>query len=271
METKFLSCVDHDVPRASGKYTCVVCCCGVDNHSIQCWQCMLWIHKKWNGITKRLLAHPNYAFGRCSGGAWPIDGMTLTEVYICQGYHAWCGGHFLLPRWYAVLRWGLWQRHCCQILCGLADGPALTSKYPSPWISSRQTRCTRPAFARLCSTVAKHGDQITLNCSDSAAMAVPWSTGSVALNTKMKHPHLRYYVNLYTEVRPVSKLSQTLRLPTLEIKGSIKRHGLNVWRLVSISVAWLALTNKTVMHENQCSTSLAVADVIKWEKDRISV
>ena len=24
----------------------------------------------------------------------------------------------MLPRWYAVLRWGLWQSHCCKMLCG---------------------------------------------------------------------------------------------------------------------------------------------------------
>ena len=34
-------------------------------------------------------------------------------------YQAWCGGHFLLSGWDAVFRWGLWQFHCCQILCGL--------------------------------------------------------------------------------------------------------------------------------------------------------
>ena len=36
-----------------------------------------------------------------------------------QHLHAGCGSHFLLPWWYAVLWWGLWQCHCCQMLCGL--------------------------------------------------------------------------------------------------------------------------------------------------------
>ena len=37
----------------------------------------------------------------------------------CRRHHAWRGGHLLLPRWYAVLWWRLWQCHCCQSLCRL--------------------------------------------------------------------------------------------------------------------------------------------------------
>ena len=36
----------------------------------------------------------------------------------CRWHHAWWESHFLLPWWYAVLRWG-WQCHCCHMLCGL--------------------------------------------------------------------------------------------------------------------------------------------------------
>ena len=42
--------------------------------------------------------------------------------------------------------------------------------------------------------------------------------------------------------RSVSKLPQTFRFSTLEAGESLERHGLNVWRLMSVILAWLALT-----------------------------
>ena len=53
---------------------------------------------------------------------------------------------------------------------------------------------------------------------------------------------------IYSGRRPVSILSQTFRFPALESKESLARHGLDVWRLVSVIVAWLALTRKAEMH-----------------------
>ena len=41
----------------------------------------------------------------------------------CRRHQAWCGGHFLLSWWHAVLLWGLWPCHCCQMLCGLGKVP----------------------------------------------------------------------------------------------------------------------------------------------------
>ena len=38
-----------------------------------------------------------------------------SDLSACRQHHAWCGGHFLLPRWHAVLQWRLWQWHCCQV------------------------------------------------------------------------------------------------------------------------------------------------------------
>ena len=52
-KTKFL------VLKKSDKYPCAVCCGVVSNNSIQGLQCMLWVHKNLNGITKRLVANPN--------------------------------------------------------------------------------------------------------------------------------------------------------------------------------------------------------------------
>ena len=38
------------------------------------------IHKKCSGITKRLMASPNYVRRRCNGEAWQIDGRAVTKV-----------------------------------------------------------------------------------------------------------------------------------------------------------------------------------------------
>ena len=46
----------------------------------------------------------------------------------------------------------------------------------------------------------------------------------------------------------VSNLWQTFWLPALEIKEGLGRHGLKVWRLMSMIVAWLALTHKPEIH-----------------------
>ena len=48
--------------------------------------------------------------------------------------------------------------------------------------------------------------------------------------------------------RPVSNPWQTFWFPALENKEGLGRHGLNVWRLMSVIVACLALTHKTEMH-----------------------
>ena len=40
------------------------------------------------------------------------------------------------------------------------------------------------------------------------------------------------------------------RFPSLESKGGLERHGLNVWRLMPVIVAWLALSQKTEMYGN---------------------
>ena len=93
---------------------------------------------------------------------------------------------------------------------------------------------------------------------------IRWICGS---KTEMKQPQLRCYKNLalrilcrsfaasdsdgmamYSVPSPVSKLSQTSRFLALESKEGWWRHGLNVWKVRSISVTWLALTHKTEMH-----------------------
>ena len=98
-------------------------------------------------------------------------------------------------------------------------------------------------------------------------MITPWSAGSVAPKTKMKHPQPHYSRNLALRIlrqsfaaggwdgmdmcsvpRPVSNLSQIYRFPAPEGKVGLERHGLNMSVLISGYVACLALTYKTEMH-----------------------
>ena len=80
-KNKFLVSGDgHNVLKKFGKYPCAVCCNGVSCSSILCSQCILWIHKKYSRITKRLALDENYVFPRCKGESRPIYGRTVTEV-----------------------------------------------------------------------------------------------------------------------------------------------------------------------------------------------
>ena len=54
-------------------------------------------------------------------------------------------------------------------------------------------------------------------------------------------------MDMYSVSRPVSNLIQTYRFLTPEGKAGLERHGLNVSRLISVNVVWLALTRKTEM------------------------
>ena len=86
--------------------------------SVGCWS------TRCSGITDWLVASSNYVCPRCNGKALPMNGRSVTQVDIdgASGYgwhHAWCGGHFLLLRWHAVIWLGQWQWHCCPMLRGL--------------------------------------------------------------------------------------------------------------------------------------------------------
>ena len=71
-KTKFLvSGVGQGVLKKSGKYPCAVSYSGVSNNAIQYSHCMLWVHKKCSGITKRLVANPNYVCHRCKATLGP--------------------------------------------------------------------------------------------------------------------------------------------------------------------------------------------------------
>ena len=98
-----VSGVGYDVLKQPSKYPCAVYCSGVGNKSIQCSQCMLWVLNRCSGITKRLVANPNYIFRRCNSETQSIDGRTVTEVDVdgivldvgaifCYLYNMLCSG-----------------------------------------------------------------------------------------------------------------------------------------------------------------------------------
>ena len=83
----------------------------------------VWVHKTCSRKTKRGVHHLKYIWATCNGHSHPIHGPTVTEGrWIgCGWHHAWCGRHFLVAWWYAVVRWGFWQCHECEMFCGLGN------------------------------------------------------------------------------------------------------------------------------------------------------
>ena len=69
-----------DFLRDSGAFPCEVCRSGVDVNSIQCSQCMYWVHKRGSGIRGRLAEDPDYVCPRCCDKARPIDNRPVTQV-----------------------------------------------------------------------------------------------------------------------------------------------------------------------------------------------
>ena len=69
-----------DLLRDSGAFPCAVCRSGVGVNSIQCSQCMYWVHKKCSGVRGRLAEDPDYACPRCCDQARPIDNRPVTQV-----------------------------------------------------------------------------------------------------------------------------------------------------------------------------------------------
>ena len=69
-----------DLLRDSGAFPCAVCRSGVGVSSIQCSQCMYWVHKKCSGVRGRLAEDPDYACPRCCDLARPIDNRPVTQV-----------------------------------------------------------------------------------------------------------------------------------------------------------------------------------------------
>ena len=248
--TKFLvSGGSHDVLKKSGKYPCAVCCSGIGNNSIQCSQCMLWVHKKWSGITKRLRADPNYVGPRCKGQAQPIYGRTVTEVNVNdtmlnEATFCYLGDMLSSGKGWdsAIAAW------CCVTLGKFRKPlPVITTRHLSPRIQGQMYKaCVRPfMFYSSQSWGPNNYVHQRLRCNDCAM--IRWICGIKRQATR--HPQLHHYRNsalrilrrsftvsgldcmaMYSEPRPVSTLS-------LESKQSLRRHGLNVCWLMSISVA----------------------------------
>ena len=81
MKTKLMvSGPGRDILRDSGAFPCAVCQSGVGVNSIQCSQCMYWVHKKCSGVSGRLAEDPDNVCPRCCDQAPPIDNRPVTQV-----------------------------------------------------------------------------------------------------------------------------------------------------------------------------------------------
>ena len=107
---------------------------------------MFWIHKKCSGTTKRLVGDENYVYPRCKGEYWPIHGQTVTEVDV--------NGTLLEVE---------------ATFCYLGDMLCSGGRCDSAIVA----RCVAYEFRKLYGSKT-WGPLITLNCSGSAAMTMPW-------------------------------------------------------------------------------------------------
>ena len=69
-----------DLLRDSGAFPFAVCWSSVGVNSIQCSQCMYWVHMKCSGVKGRLAEDPKYVCPRCCDQAPPIDNRHVTQV-----------------------------------------------------------------------------------------------------------------------------------------------------------------------------------------------
>ena len=230
-ETKFLvSGVDHDVLKKSGKYPCAACSSGVGNNSIQCSQCMQWVHKKCSGITKWLLVNSNYVCRKCKGGARLINCRTVTEVDVdgtmldveatfCYLGDILCSGDSaILAR--CCVAWGKLRKLL----------PFLTTRYLPPSICGKvYEACVHRNNAELQRHIGDDHAMICWICSIKDRYGTP--PGSLLQKLGIKDIKLVLFCQ---RLSPVSNLSQAFRFPALETYGGVVRHGLKVWRLMSM-------------------------------------
>ena len=71
-----------DLLRDSEALPCAVCRSGVGVNSIQCLQCMYWVHKKCSGVRGRLAEDPDYVCPRCCDQVRPNDNRPVTQVVV---------------------------------------------------------------------------------------------------------------------------------------------------------------------------------------------
>ena len=81
-KTKFVSGINLDLLKKSGKDPCVVCLTGEGSHSIFFGGCLCWLHNKCSGIKGPLRPDPDFRPARCLEMAQPIDGRIVKEVMV---------------------------------------------------------------------------------------------------------------------------------------------------------------------------------------------
>ena len=148
--------------------------------------------------------------------------------------------------------------YLCDILCSgaiaarccVARGKSrkilsvLTARYLSPRICGKvYEACVCPYNQALQRHIRKDCAMIRWICGIKDRDEIPSGSRLQKLGIENIMSVLRFW-----RLSPVSNLSQTFHFSALESKGGLGKHGLNVWRPMSVRVAYLALTHWTEMH-----------------------
>ena len=177
-----------DLLRDSGAFPCAVCWSGVGVNSIQCSQCMYWVHKKCSGVRGRLAEDPDYVCPRCCDQAQPIDNRPVTQVdvdgtqldvesnfgylgdMLCAG-----GGCKLAIVTRCSTAWGKFKRLL----------PIQTSKHVS--IRTR-AKVFMPVYVLLFYMVVKPGHLLRQTCSGFPGTTDQWCAGYAESEIMTKCP-----------------------------------------------------------------------------------
>ena len=191
---------------------------------------MQWIHKKCSGITKWMGANSNYVCRKCKGGARPNNGRTVTEVdvdgtmldveaTVCYLADILCSDDSAIAS-RCCAAWGKLRKLL----------PFLTNRYLSPSICGKVYKaCVYRNNAELQRHLRNDRAMIRWICSINDRYETP--SGSLLQKLGIKDIKLVFRCQ---RLSPVSNLSHVFRFPALESYKGIGRHGLNVWRLISM-------------------------------------
>ena len=176
--------------------------CAVWHNSIQSSQCKLCVHKGCSGINGDGLLPQTISAPVVRAMLDPL----LAEQWLkwLSVAPCWCGGHFLLLRWYAVLPLVVavivslladdsWPRESTEDCC--VSTPAGISH------ARCAAKCVTPASTPLCYAKAKHVDWAPQTYSCSASVTAPWSAGSVSPKIMTKHHRIRFSKNSALSLR----------------------------------------------------------------------
>ena len=241
-KTKFLVSDDgQDVFQKSGKYPCAVCCSGVGRNSILCSQCMLWVHKTCSGIN-----------------VWSKT-QTVSALVLRMSLGPAMAELWL--KWKSMAPCLMWKPLsatlviCC-VPVGVVTVPLLPDAvWPGKSVQSGNVYVACSAMLHGRETWVPTEPELRQLRHNARAMT-RWicgikdrdETSSASLLQKLdiedimsvvRCRRLRWYGHIQRATSCIKSIT-TFLIPGSRKKGRPPgRHGLNVWRRVLISVAWL--------------------------------